>query len=213
MPPASGTRGVFVTGTGTGIGKTVVSACLVHRWGAAYWKPVQTGIAEDTADSDTVAALAGAAGHHAPRHVFRAPLSPEAAAALEGAAVALTDFDLPATTRPLVVEGAGGVMVPLNAQCFMVDLMVRLALPVVLVASSGLGTINHTLLSLAALRARHLAVAGVVLVGEANPGNAEAIARHGQVRILHTLPTLAPLSAGTLREAAAAFPDFGAVAA
>jgi malonyl-CoA O-methyltransferase len=104
-------------------------------------------------------------------------------------------------------------MVPLNAQCFMVDLMVRLALPVVLVASSGLGTINHTLLSLAALRARHLAVAGVVLVGEANPGNAEAIARHGQVRILHTLPTLAPLSAGTLREAAAAFPDFGAVAA
>jgi malonyl-CoA O-methyltransferase len=205
--------GVFVTGTGTGIGKTVVSACLVRRWQAEYWKPVQTGIAEDVADSETVASLSGATAIHPPRHVFRAPLSPEAAASLEGATLRLTDFNLPVSAGPIVVEGAGGVLVPLNAECLMVDLMVRLALPVVLVAATGLGTINHTLLSLAALRARHLAIAGVVLAGPDNAGNAEAIERHGQVRILHRLPPLSPLTSASLREAAAAFPAYEEVAA
>jgi malonyl-CoA O-methyltransferase len=206
-------RGVFVTGTGTGIGKTVVSACLVQRWHAAYWKPVQTGTQEEAGDTPTVTRLAAPSCVHSPRHVFRAPLSPEAAAALDGATVALTDFDLPADPRPIVVEGAGGVLVPLNAEHLMVDLMVRLALPVVLVAATGLGTINHTLLSLAALRARHLAVAGVVLSGPDHPGNRDAIARHGQVRVLHSLPVLDPLTPASLRNAAARFPDFATVAA
>ena len=205
------TRGVFVTGTGTGIGKTVVSACLIHRWGAAYWKPVQTGADEEPGDGPTVSSLTSSAAIHPPRYVFRAPLSPEGAAALEGAAVALTDFDLPAETRPLVVEGAGGVLVPLNAQHVMVDLMVRLALPVVLVAATGLGTINHTLLSLAALRARHLTIAGVVLSGPDHPGNRDAIIRHGAVRVLHTLPVLSPLTPAALQEEAARFPDFAMV--
>jgi malonyl-CoA O-methyltransferase len=205
-------RGVFVTGTGTGIGKTIVSACLVHRWRAAYWKPVQTGIADEAGDSDTVAGLTGAATHR-PRHILRAPLSPEDAARAEGVAIALTDFDLPSIPGPVVVEGAGGVLVPLNAQCLMTDLMVRLALPVVLVAGTGLGTINHTLLSLAALRARHLAVAGIILVGPDNPGNCDAIIRHGGVAVLHRLGLLSPLTAGTLRAAAADFPAIEALAA
>jgi malonyl-CoA O-methyltransferase len=206
-------RGVFVTGTGTGIGKTIVSACLVHRWNAAYWKPVQTGTDDEPGDTPTISALASAPPVHPPRHVFRAPLSPEDAAAREGARIALTDFDLPADTRPIVVEGAGGVLVPLNAETLMVDLMVRLALPVVLVASTGLGTINHTLLSLAALRARHLTIAGVVLCGLPNPGNRDAIIRHGKVRVLHTVPMLAPLTPATVQEEAARFPDFGMVTA
>lgn len=205
-------RGVFVTGTGTGIGKTVVSAALAYRWGATYWKPVQTGIDAEPGDSETVSSLSGARVHP-PRHVFRAPLSPEAAAALEGRSIALTDFDLPGGEGPIVVEGAGGVLVPLNAQCLMVDLMVRLALPVVLVAGTGLGTINHTLLSLAALRARHLAVAGVVLVGPENAGNRDAIAGHGQIRILHHLPVLTPLNGATLQNASAGFPHFAELAA
>ena len=105
MPP----RGVFVTGTGTGIGKTIVSACLVHRWGAAYWKPVQTGIDDEAGDSVTVASLTGTTAHK-PRHILRAPLSPEDAARAEGIAIALADFDLPSTAGPVVVEGAGGVL-------------------------------------------------------------------------------------------------------
>lgn len=205
-------QGVFITGTGTGIGKTVASACLARRWQATYWKPIQTGTDTDAPDSETVATLSGAR-IAPPRHVFRAPLSPEAAAALENTSVELEDFDLPISDGAVVVEGAGGVLVPLNAQHLMIDLMVRLALPVILAAGTGLGTINHTLLSLAALRARHLKIAGVILVGPANPGNREAIVRHGQVRVLHSLPMLVPLNAETVQRASAEFPDFATVLA
>ncbi len=203
-------RGVFVTGTDTGVGKTVVSACLVHAWQADYWKPAQTGTATEPADRQTVADLTGAAPHrlHPPRHIFAAPLSVEAAAAAEGSRVALEDFDLPDTAHPLVVEGAGGVLVPIAAGVLMVDLMRRLALPVVLVARTSLGTINHTLLSLEALRRRQLTILGVVLAGPANPGNAEAVARHGGVRILAHLPPLDPLSPATVAAASARFPSW-----
>ena len=206
-------QGVFVTGTGTGVGKTIASACLTQRWQATYWKPVQTGTDTDYPDSATIALLSGAARIAPPRYVFRAPLSPEAASALENTSIALEDFDLPVSDGPVVVEGAGGVLVPLNAQHLMIDLMVRLALPVIVVAGTGLGTINHTLLSLEALRARHLIVAGVVLVGPANPGNRDAIRNHGQVRVLHSLPMLDPLDADTVQQASAAFPDFATVLA
>jgi len=208
------TRGVFVTGTDTGIGKTLVSACLVTRWGAAYWKPAQTGIAEDTPDTATVAHLARLPTNriHPPRHVFQAPLSVEAAAALENATVRLEDFALTETASPLVVEGAGGVLVPLAPGLLMVDLMARLDLPVVLVARTTLGTINHTLLSLQALRARGLGVAGVVLSGPPNPGNRDAIARHGAVRILHELPPLPVVTPASVAQAAAFFPAFESLA-
>jgi dethiobiotin synthase len=215
-------RGVFVTGTGTGVGKTIVSACLVRAWDAAYWKPVQTGISAqpddpyaadfEPADSETIAALTGTTEILPPRHVFRAPLSPEAAAALESVSIDLADFDRPSAVRPIVVEGAGGVLVPLNAHCLMSDLMVRLALPVVLVAGTGLGTINHTLLSLEALRARRLRIAGIVLVGPSNPGNRDAIRRHGGVGILFELPHLSALTPDALHQASASVPAFATVA-
>ena len=200
--------GVFVTGTDTGIGKTVVSAALVRRWGADYWKPVQTGLAEDEADTDTVARLSDASSGRlrAPRYNFQAPLSPEAAGAREGVRPALDDFALPAGEGPVVVEGAGGVLVPLGSGASMADLMHRLGLPVVLVARSTLGTINHSLLSLEALRRRHIPVWGMVLVGPAPDENAASIARLGQVEILATLPRLDPLTPHTLAQAAAAWP-------
>jgi malonyl-CoA O-methyltransferase len=184
-------EGVFVTGTDTGIGKTFVCACLVRFLGARYWKPVQTGAAEEEGDTATVMRLAGldAARVHAPRHVFAAPLSPEAAARRERAVVSLADFALPTGDGALVVEGAGGVLVPLGGGALMVDLMRVAGLPVVLVARGALGTINHTLLSLEALRRRDLCVLGVIMVGEIFGENASDIAHHGEVAVLE-LPWL-----------------------
>jgi malonyl-CoA O-methyltransferase len=188
-------NGVFVTGTDTGVGKTVVAACLARAWRAGYWKPVQTGTATADDDTTTVVALAGVPADHvyAPAYALRAPLSPHAAAELEGVEIDMEAITLPQTVHPLVIEGAGGLFVPLNERDFMIDLMTRLALPILLVARSTLGTINHTLLSLAALRSRGLPIAGVVLNGPPNAGNRTAIERFGGVRVLAELPRVDPL--------------------
>ena len=201
-------RGFFVTGTDTGIGKTVVSAAMVlllRRDGAVrYWKPIQTGIEQDD-DTAEVERLAGCqpcelltSGVRLPR-----PLSPHLSARLSGTTIDLQALVNSAnaaaspTTR-FVVEGAGGVLVPINDTELMIDLMTCLALPVVVVARSTLGTINHTLLTLDALRRRALEVAGVVLVGPPNADNRDAIGRYGSTRVLGELPMLAPLTTETL---------------
>lgn len=200
------TPGIFVTGTDTDVGKTVAAAALVSALNGIYWKPVQSGTDDlPEGDTGTVAHLADLPPDRllAPVHAYRAPLSPDQAAALEGAAIALEDFALPAgLPRPLVVEGAGGVLVPLNDRALVIDLMARLGLPVVVVARSGLGTINHTLLTLEALRARALRVAGVVLMGPPNPRNRAAIEHFGGVRVIGQIPPLAPLTPAALAEAA-----------
>ncbi len=200
-------QGVFVTGTDTGIGKTIVSACLVQRWSADYWKPVQTGLAHEAGDSETVAALAGAGARiHPPRHVFGAPLSPEAAARQEGRRIGIDDFTLPPGAAPVVVEGAGGVLVPLNDESMMADLMHRLGLPVLLVVRGTLGTINHSLLSIETLRRRSVAIAGIVVCGPDQDGNAATIERLGRVPILGMLPRLAALTPTSVAEAARLLP-------
>jgi len=199
---------VFVTGTDTGVGKTVVSACLARRWGAAYWKPVQTGLAQERGDTEIVAWLAGLPPDrvHPPRYCLAAPLSPEAAGELEDVVIRLADFALPQGSTPLVVEGAGGVLVPLGGGASMSDLMAAFGLPVVLVARSGLGTINHTLLSLEALRRRGIALSGVVMVGEPNAGNRRAIERHGEVHVIAELPVLPLLNPDAVAAACTLFP-------
>lgn len=194
-------KGVFVTGSDTGVGKTLVSAVLARAWKADYWKPVQTGLAEEAGDTATVAALAGLEPDrlHPPRHQYAAPLSPHAAAALERSQVTLSDFRPPITDRPLVIEGAGGVLVPLNDQELMIDLIARLGLPAVVAARSTLGTINHTLLTLEALRARNIGVLGVVLNGPPSPGNRAAIEAFGGVRVLMEIPPLAEVDAAAVQ--------------
>lgn len=208
-------KGVFVTGTDTGIGKTVVAACLVRAWQAGYWKPVQTGTAQRDDDTSMVAALARVPPERlaAPAYALRAPLSPHAAAALEGARIDFDAIATPAVAHPLVVEGAGGLLVPLDDRHFMVDLVVKLALPVVLVTRSTLGTINHTLLSLEALRARGLAIAGVVMNGPPDAGNRAAIETYGRVRVLAELPPVEPLDAAAVARLAALIPPLREVAA
>lgn len=206
-------RGVFVTGTDTNVGKTVVAACLAAAWGAAYWKPVQTGLADDPGDTATVTALAGLPPERVlpPTYAFQAPLSPHAAAAAERASVELDALALPAGQRFVVVEGAGGLLVPLNRSALMIDLIRKLDLPAVLVTRSTLGTINHTLLSLGALRARQVPILGVVMNGPPNPGNRRAIEQFGRARILAELPRVEPLDAAALRSLAALIPPLDSV--
>jgi len=197
----------FVTGTGTDVGKTVVAAALVAALGADYWKPVQSGTDELPAgDAGTVARLAALGEDRLVPTVyaFKAPLSPDQAAAREQMTIDLSSLTLPRRERPLVVEGAGGILVPLSRRHTMVHLMARLLLPVVVVAPSGLGTINHTLLTLEGLRHRNLPVAGVIFSGPPHPDNAESVARLGAVRVLGTLPRLDPLTPAALALAAQA---------
>jgi len=191
---------IFVTGTDTGVGKTVVSAWLCLHSGADYWKPVQSGHSPTTGadrDADEVARLSGARVHPE-RHLLRLARSPFEAASAQGLRIGLDDFSLPQTDRPLVIEGAGGVLAPLNEDETMLDLMARLGAPVLVVARTGLGTINHTCLTLSALRARNLFVFGVVLSGQLDQANAEAIEHFGNVRVLAHIPPLTPLSRGAL---------------
>jgi len=182
----------FVTGTDTGIGKTLVSAILTKALGATYWKPLQTGLSEEAGDTASVTTLAGLTPERiiSPAYAFQAPLSPQDAGALEKVTVTLDRLALPETHTSLVVEGAGGLMVPLNDDTLLIDWLAEIDLPVILVCRSGLGTINHTLLSLAALRERGIVVAGIVMSGTPNAGNRAAIERLGNVSVLAEIPLL-----------------------
>ena len=189
-------RGVFVTGTDTGIGKTVVSAALLHRYRqpgpVCYWKPIQTGIEQDD-DTATVSRLGATVEEvHAEGIRLPRPLSPHLAARLAGEVIEPPRLEgligALSTETAWIVEGAGGALVPINESWLMTDLMKRLALPVLVVARSGLGTINHTLLTLEALRSRSLQVAGVVMVGEPNAENRAAIERYGHTAVVAEMP-------------------------
>ncbi len=197
-------KGVVIAGIGTDVGKTVVSAVVCEALSADYWKPVQSGIADGPGDSQTVAALlqCGPERVHPPAYAFKAPLSPHAAAALEGSSVTLERLVAPNTNSPLVVELAGGVLVPLNDEHTNIDLVARLGLPVLVVSRHYLGSINHTLLTLEALRAREIAVMGVIFNGEELPDTERVIARLGQVPVLGRIPTFPELTAASIRAAA-----------
>ncbi len=185
---------LFITGTDTDVGKTLVSAWLASSCPSDYWKPIQSGHSQGT-DSATIAQLAPDTFIHPSTYTFEAPLSPHAAASEENVQIRLADFVLPRSSRPLIVEGAGGILVPLNENSLMVDLIVHLGLPVLLVARSSLGTINHTLLSLEALRTRGIPILGVVMNGFCNAGNRRSIENFGNIPVLaeiKPLPKITP---------------------
>ncbi len=196
---------LWVLGTDTGVGKTVVSARLCRHFAATervvYWKPIASGLAEGS-DSATVAELAAAeiaAGRlriHPESFTFSAPLSPHLAARLEGrrvdstrVAAELAGLRSTGGHDRLLIEGVGGLLVPLDDDGeLLADLVARLAMPALLVARSTLGTINHTLLSLEAARQRGITIAGIVLNGPSNPENRWAIEHFGQVEVVAELP-------------------------
>ncbi|MBV1689546.1 dethiobiotin synthase [Novosphingobium sp. G106] len=192
-----------VTGTDTGIGKTVVAAGLAGHLHARYWKPVQAGLDDET-DSDTVRRLTEGRAEVLPEgYRLVTPCSPHEAARIDQVRINPATLALPAGDGPLIVEGAGGVLVPVNDEALYADLFVLWRLPVVLVARTTLGTINHSLLSLEALRARGLQVAGVIFSGEENAPSEQAIIEFGQCRHLGRLPRLDPLTPAALAEAVA----------
>ncbi len=193
------TRALVVTGTDTDIGKTVVAAGLVGALGADYWKPVQAGLDGET-DRETVMRLAPCDAIRTHEEIYRlaTPASPHRAAALDGIEIDTARLTPPHSTRLLVIEGAGGLMVPLTPNELQIDLFARWRFPVVLVASTRLGTINHTLLSIEALRARAIPIVGVLFTGEANDNTERTIAAFGNTPALGRLPHLAPLDSTTL---------------
>ena len=204
---------LVVTGTDTGIGKTVLAAALTGHCQARYWKPVQAGL-EGESDSEVVARLSGLGAGAVLPEAYRlaTACSPHEAAAIDRVTISSARLAQPDAAAPLVIEGAGGVLVPLGPGFLMADLFAIWDLPVVLAARTSLGTINHSLLSLAALRARGVAVAGIAFIGDANAESERVICAEGNVRRLGRLPWIDPLGAETLAAAFAANFDLAALA-
>ena len=192
-------NGFFVTGTDTDVGKTLVSSWLLTQLDASYWKPVQAGVMPET-DSSVVRRLAEIEADRILPEAYVLPeaIAPHEAARRAGIAIDMAKFVPPVSDRPLVVEGAGGLMVPLTDTAYVIDLAAELHLPLILVARSTLGTINHTLLSLEAIRRRGLPLAGVVINGPETPHNRAAIERYGQVEVIAEIPWLDVVNRSTL---------------
>jgi dethiobiotin synthetase len=193
---------IIVTGTDTGIGKTVFAAGLTRLLDGCYWKPVQAGL-DGESDSAVVRRLSGLSADRVlpETWAFRMPASPHLAAERDGILLDPTALILPSVTRPLVIEGAGGLMVPLTRKVLLIDIFAGWGLPVVLCARTGLGTLNHTLLSLEAMRRRGMTIVGVALMGDLHTDNERTLAEFGKVPILGRLPRLDPLTPQTLRAA------------
>ncbi|HEY8124602.1 MAG TPA: dethiobiotin synthase [Methylocystis sp.] len=192
-------RRFVIVGTDTNVGKTVVSAAIVGALDAYYWKPVQAGLDGET-DSQIVARLSGAPADHIFHEAWRLrrPASPHLAARDEGVEIDLDALNPPPCDGPLVIETAGGVMTPLSDCALTIDLLERWRLPVILVARTRLGTINHSLLTLEALRRRAIAIMGIVFSGDADADAQHSIETIGGARILGRLPKLDPLNKKTL---------------
>lgn len=190
---------LIVSGTGTGIGKTIFSAALAIALDATYWKPIQSGL-EDASDTQTVQAL-GVRRILQEAYRLTRPLSPHRAAELDGVVIDPARLTPPATAGTLLIEGAGGVLVPVTRTLSFADLFARWQAPLVLVAGTGLGTINHSLLSIEALRARSIPILGLAFVGDANEDNEATIAAIGKVRRLGRLPMIERLDAASLAAA------------
>ena len=188
---------VFVTGTDTNIGKTIVCSWLALHTDHAYFKPIQCGTHPST-DSQTVKKMAGQ-GVFKETFCFNKPLSPHLASVLENVEIDINTIKLP-NTNNLIVEGAGGLLVPINKTTLVIDLISFLSLPVILVTRPSLGTINHTLLSIEALRLRKIPLLGVIMNNGIDQNNIEAIEFYGRVKVLACLPKLGHISKEVLRE-------------
>ncbi|MDQ3190310.1 MAG: dethiobiotin synthase [Bacteroidota bacterium] len=178
-------RNIFVTGIGTDVGKTVASAILTEALHADYWKPIQTG-SDLSSDSDFVKSLLSNKKSivHPERYSFKHPLSPHAAAELEGQKILLSDIEIPKTRNSLIIEGAGGVLVPLNENEFMVDMIKKFNVETIIVIQNYLGSINHSLLTIEVLMKRKIKILGVIINGVPEKASEDIILKHTGVNFL-----------------------------
>ena len=202
------TSAIVVTGTDTDVGKTVFAAALVAALDAYYWKPVQAGLDGET-DAEIVRRLSGLTAERMLPEVYRltTAASPHLAAERDGVEIdfeGLANAPVLAQDRAVVIEGAGGLLVPLTRHLLQIELFARWGAPVVLVASTRLGTINHSLLSIEALKRRRIPLLGIAFFGEENADSERTITEMGGVRHLGRLPIVEPLDVASLRVAFAA---------
>ncbi len=181
-------KSYFITGIGTDVGKTVAAAILTEALQADYWKPVQAG-GLDFTDTDTVMSLVSnpVSNFHPEAYRLKMAASPHRAAAAEGVEIDVHSMQLPQTDNNIVVEGAGGLMVPINKRFLMLDLVQQLGLEVVLVSRNYLGSINHTLLTAEVLRYRKIPVAGIIFNGEENAASEDFIINYTGLRRLPSI--------------------------
>ena len=194
-------RRLVVCGTDTDVGKTLVSAVLVQGLQASYWKPVQCGELASGGDSGQVQALTAAkTGRILPEaYKLKQPASPHQAAAAEGISLNESQLNLPVVQGSLVVELAGGLLVPLRHDLLQIEMLQRWGLPVVLVTRTGLGTLNHSLLSLEALERRRIHLLGLVVNGQPHRANEASLESIGKVQILGRIPTLERVDASAIK--------------
>ncbi|QEC52953.1 dethiobiotin synthetase [Anseongella ginsenosidimutans] len=196
---------LFVTGIDTGIGKTIVSAMLVEKLQADYWKPIQSG---DLDQSDTLKVRSlvsnAVSRFHPETYRLTQPFSPHKSAAIDGIEITLESFRTPQGSRPLIVEGAGGLMVPLNIKDLMIDLIRCLEAEVIVVSKNYLGSINHTLLTLEMLKAKSLPVRGLIFNGKPDTDSEKIIQRFSEVKYLGRVPEMPLLNRESIRAAAKA---------
>ncbi len=193
---------IFVTGIGTGIGKTIVSAILVEKLKADYWKPVQSGDL-DNSDSKKVESLIsnGDSSIHPETYRLTQPFSPHKSAAIDGVTIDPEMIKIPQTNNNLVIEGAGGLMVPLNKHFLMIDLIRQINVPVILVSKNYLGSINHTLLSVQALKQYHIPVKGIIFNGAKDIYSKEYILNYTGLELLGHIPEYSVLDKKTVIDA------------
>ena len=194
-------RGLIICGTDTDVGKTVVSSLLVQGLNAIYWKPIQSGI-EDGSDTDRVRKLLNLSQERWIPEVykFQSAVSPHWAAEIDNELINPNLLKLPKIRKPLIIETAGGLMVPLNRNFLQIDQLKSWGLEVLLVARSGLGTLNHTLLSIEALRERDIKVIGLILNGPLHKDNPKTLEEFGGIPIIAELPILKELNSKVLAE-------------
>lgn len=192
----------FVTGIGTGIGKTIVSAILTEKLKADYWKPVQAG---ELHNSDTMKVKSLISNNqsvfHPETYALTEPFSPHKSAAIDGIEIDMQRFILPQTDNNLIIEGAGGLMVPLNNQFLVIDLIKQLNVEVILVSQNYLGSINHTLLSIQTLKQYNIPIAGIIFNGDSNANSEEYILNYTGIKLLGNTPNYSNITPANIIDA------------
>ncbi|WP_027000916.1 dethiobiotin synthase [Eisenibacter elegans] len=188
----------FITAIGTDSGKTLCSAILTEALQADYWKPIQSGQPTDTEVMQTLVSNERTVFHPAV-YTFEQPIAPEAAARAVGVTMHLEELLLPDTENHLIIEGAGGVLVPINEQAFVIDIAKRFGCEVILVSNTYLGSINHTLLTIEALRQRDISLRGIIFNGERNLYAEEVILQYAQVPCLLQIKKEASVDKDTVK--------------